>query len=227
MPLFSSSISADSPIGPLLAPLRDLRRRVLLHRRGLAALCATAAVLICLHAVRPPAPATVPVWVAAHDLDAGRALVASDLRRASYSPGTVPGSAVHDPGRLLGHALILPVAAGQPLAADQVLGSAALAAFPGRAAVAVRIADRDAARLMRPGDRIDLWATDPRAGGPARLLVAGAITLDQAAQGDNGVAGAGAGTAAGALVVLAVPRADVPAVAAATNIDYLTVVWNR
>lgn len=168
---------------------------------------------------------TTPVWVAAHDLAAGHRLAANDLRRAAFPPRSVPASALDDPGRVIGRALILPVGAGQPLSADQVLGRQALAAFPGRSAVAVRIADRDTARLMRTGDRIDLWATDPRAGGPAHLLVADAVTLAQAASADP--AGAGNGSATGALVVLAVPSANVPAVAAAATTDFLTVVWNR
>ena len=55
----------------LRAPARRLgrlRRRVLLHRRLLAALCVGAAVLAGLQAAAPPPPATVAVWTAARDL---------------------------------------------------------------------------------------------------------------------------------------------------------------
>jgi Flp pilus assembly protein CpaB len=209
----------------LLAILRAARRRVLIHRRALAALCAAAAVLATLRAVQPPPVPTVDLWVAAHDLTAGSVVAAADLRRVASPPSVAPPSAVHDRAEILGRTLVMPVARGQPVVAVQVLGRRLLDGLPGRAVVTIRLADADVAGLIRAGDVVDLWATDPRAGGPARLLVAEAVVLGARTRAGSGPLGS-AGSA-GVLVLFAVPRRDVGSVASAASTDFLSVVWNR
>lgn len=80
----------------------------------------------------------------------------------------------------------------------------------------VRIADAAAVRLLRPGDRVDVIAAEERSadGGAARVLARGARVArlpelpELPAQGEEPGAGVGEGSVtAGALVVLAVPRA--------------------
>ncbi|WP_244333540.1 RcpC/CpaB family pilus assembly protein [Streptomyces seoulensis] len=83
----------------------------------------------------------------------------------------------------------------------------------------VRIADAAAVRLLRPGDRVDVVAAEERSAGgsAARVLARGARVArlpelpelpELPGQGDGPEAGVGEGSVtAGALVVLAVPRA--------------------
>jgi hypothetical protein len=152
-------------------------------------------------------------------------VASGDLREVAFPPDAVPASAVLDRRTVVGRTLALPVAVGQPVATAQVLGRSLLDGLPGRAVVTVRLADADVAALLRAGDTVDLWATDPRAGGPARLLVSDAVVLGsrtRPASGPLGTAGS-----AGALVLFAVPRRDVGSVAASASTDFLSVVWNR
>ncbi|MFC7306196.1 hypothetical protein ACFQVC_18485 [Streptomyces monticola] len=80
---------------------------------------------------------------------------------------------------------------------------AAAAAGPGRhparfVTAAVRIADAETVRLLRPGDRVDVIAA-PASGGDASRVVAGARVSKVLGRG-------GAAAQDGALVVLSVPR---------------------
>ncbi|MEV0123376.1 RcpC/CpaB family pilus assembly protein [Streptomyces sp. NPDC050703] len=73
----------------------------------------------------------------------------------------------------------------------------------------VRIADAEAARLLRPGDRVDVVAAESPAGGAKpRVVAAGARVTEVPEQGE-----AASGT--GALVVLSVPRDTAARLAAA------------
>ncbi|MFE2299653.1 hypothetical protein ACFXAW_15795 [Streptomyces sp. NPDC059445] len=76
----------------------------------------------------------------------------------------------------------------------------------------VRIADGDAARLLRPGDRVDVVAADE--GGDVRVVAAGARV--------SGVPDA-VTTGTGALVVLSVPRATAVRLAGAGTTSRLAV----
>jgi Flp pilus assembly protein CpaB len=69
----------------------------------------------------------------------------------------------------------------------------------------VRIADADAVRLLRPGDRVDVIAAeDPSTGGGAQVLARGVRVARLPESLDSGTDGASGN---GALVVLSVPRA--------------------
>ena len=161
----------------LLTVLVRIRRRVLLHRRALAALCAGLAALVTVSLLRPSPPPTVPVWVAARDVAAGEALEPDDLRSVRWPAALAPASALSsrdDRDRLVGRTAVVPVQRGQPVTVRSVLGDSALTGHPGRDVIAVRVHDTDVAGLLVPGDEIDLWVTDPRAGGGARQVVTGA-----------------------------------------------------
>lgn len=121
---------------------------------GLAAL----SVLFFAAAIRPSPTPTVPVVVAAHDIDGGVALESSDLAIVDVPADLAsPGSQV-DPASLLGEVVIGPIAAGEQVSTTRLLGGRPQAG-KGRVAAPVRLADAGLAGLLRPGDRIDLLAT--------------------------------------------------------------------
>lgn len=209
-------------MGSVARLLRTVRRRLLIHRRGLAALCAATAVALGFAQFTAPPPPTVPVWTARRSLPSGQVLAAGDFRRTGYAEGSVPAQAVRDLDRVVGRTLITPLGAGEPLTRAKVLGHRALDGYPGRVAVAIRLTDPTLAGLLRPGDRIDVLATDPRA--PPRTVAQGSIVL---AVPDEPRAAFGASTAEGRLVLLAVVPDEATSVAAAAASGFLTVVWKR
>jgi Flp pilus assembly protein CpaB len=211
-----------------MKPLRlldDLRRRVLVHRRLLGATFAAIAVWLVVQAASAPAPATVPVWTAAHDLASGATLTRGDFRRTGYAPASVPAAAVRLLSSVVGHTLATPLGAGEPITVAHLVGTDRLVGYPGSAAVAVRIPDADVAALLTPGQRVDLVATDPQGGRPPERVVEGAAVL-AVPQGGGGVDSAN-GLLTGRLVVFAVPEHLADALASAGTSRYLTVVWSR
>lgn len=119
-------------------------------------------------------------------LAAGLAVTAAALVAAG--PGSV--TEAHDTERPRGHPAAKPVRRHGP--ADVVRAP-------------VRIADADAVRLLRPGDRVDVIAAeDASTGGGAQVLARGARVARLPESLDTAVDGA---SGSGALVVLSVPRA--------------------
>lgn len=208
---------------PILDRLHGLRRRLLIHRRGIAALCAGLAVLLLVQVFRPPAPETVPVWVVTRDVPVGEALVRDDLRRARWPTG-VGVRGVDGVDGLVGRTVIVPLERGQPLSERQVLGAPALVGYPGRTAVAIRLPDPDVVDLLDPGEVIDLWITGAKADAQARAAVEGAVVV-AVPEADEGPLGAASGQ--GRLVVLAVEDDEVAVVAAAATSGFLSVAWRR
>jgi Flp pilus assembly protein CpaB len=204
----------------LRRPLRSVRRTVLLRRRALAALLAALAVGTVAQAASRPPPRTVPVVTARTDLASGTVLRASDLTRAAYPPAARPRHAVPDPGSLVGRRVALPLDRGEPVTRTHLLGAGLLRRLPGRAAVAVRLPDAGLAALLHAGDRIDLLATDPRAG--PRPLVRDGLVLAVPEVADDSAAVADRGR----LVVLAVDPEEAGPLAVAANGGFVTVVWS-
>ncbi|MFH8609411.1 RcpC/CpaB family pilus assembly protein [Streptomyces sp. NPDC018029] len=90
-------------------------------------------------------------------------------------------------------------------AAEPVEAASAASSAGAAVAAPVRIADAEAARLLRPGDRVDVIAADgpPAGGAKPRVVAAGARVSEVPEPGG----GAGEGAAeSGALVVFSVPR---------------------
>jgi len=216
-----------------MKPLRLLdrvRRRVLVHRRVLGALCAGVAVWLVVEATAAPPPATVPVWTAARDLPSGTVLDRRDLARAAYAPRSVPLAAVRSDAEaqaLVGRTLATPVGAGEPLTAAHLAGAERLAAYPGRAAVAVRLPDPGVAALLTPGQHVAIVASDPQGGRAPERLVDDAAVLAVPRDPTGGAAGGLTGGLSGRLVVFAVPEERAEEVAAAGTTLYLSVVWSR
>lgn len=204
-----------------LAPrLRRVRRRLLVHRRGLAALAAAGAVFTGLQAAAPTAPATTPVWTAARALPGGHVLERSDLRQVAFAPDSAPAE-LATPDDLVGRTLAAPTVRGTPLSQRSVLGEGLLAGHPGLAAVPVRITDPQVAGLLRVGDRVDLVATSARAPDEARLLARDAVVLTVPGDGFERVST----TLSGQLLVLGVTPEAVGKVVAAQVTAFVTAVW--
>jgi pilus assembly protein CpaB len=209
-----------------MKPLRvldDLRRRILVHRRLLGSLFAALAVWLVLQSSTAPPPATQPVWTAAHDLVSGTVLTRDDLARTGFAPGSVPAAAVRSLDAVVGRTLATPLGSGEPITPAHLTGSELLAGYPGRSAVAIRIPDSDVVALLTPGQRVALVASDPQGGVPPERVADDAAVLT-VPEPDTDLA---AGTLAGRLVVVAVPREEADAVVAAGTTRYLSVVWDR
>lgn len=199
--------------------LAEVRRRLLRRRRLIAVLLVGVAVAASLRTLAPPPPASTTMLVAARDLPAGRVLRAEDLVARRVAPDVVPAGVVGDPdGRLLA----APLRAGEAVTDVRLVGAGlANAQPPGTVAVPVRLSDAGQAALLTVGDRIDLVASDPRAGtteevAPDVLVLA---VPDPEISSD--------GALPGRLVVAALATADVHAVTAASVASYVTYTWRR
>jgi pilus assembly protein CpaB len=204
-----------------LSVVAQLRRRLLIHRRGLAALCLGLAVWLSLTTVRADHPDSVLLWTATHDLPAGTVLAADDFRRTAFAPRSVPRAPARNLRALVGHTLAVPLGAGEVMTRRQVLSSGLLAGYPGRSAIAVRIPDVDTVGLLRPGDHVDLVASDPQQHLPGRRVVRDAVVL-LVPRSTGSVS-----LTTGRPVVLAVPSDAVEPVADAAASLLLTVIWTR
>jgi len=152
--------------------LPHLRRRLMLAaarfggwpRRLLALALFGAAALVATRPAQarpsPHPPPTVPVLVAAHDLRPGAAVGAGDLRAVRLPAAAVPHGALLPGARLTGRVLAAAARAGTPLTDISLVGPSLAATIGGQgaAAVPIRLADADAAALLRPGDRVDVLA---------------------------------------------------------------------
>lgn len=210
--------------GELSVQLRALRRAAARRRHLLAAGLAAAAVACGLTAVQPAAADTVPVLVAAHDLAAGATLQRADLRTAAFAAGTEPAGALRTTDAAVGHVLVGGVRAGEPLTDVRFVGRPLLEALDaaGLVATPVRIADAGSARLLQPGDLVDvLAATPPGAGTPsapsdlAGTVADGVRVLAVPTAEDDG--------AEGALVLLATSRTTAARLALASVTSRLSV----
>jgi len=170
-----------NPLRPVLRSLRRLHRRVLLHRRPLAALTVAGAVLVGLQAVAPAPPETVTVWTARRDLPSGTVLGEADLTGSPYSPGTVPADAVDDRDQVVGRTLAAPMSRGEVMTGTRTVASGLLRGYPGATAVPLRVTD--AAVVDRVGG--NALGGVRRKGevallhdGPARKVAAGSPHID-------------------------------------------------
>lgn len=190
---------------------RTAMRRLLRHRRLLAAACAALAMTCGIEAVQPPAPSVAAVVVAAHDLAAGAIVTPRDLRVTELPVGVVPAGVLRSTADAAGRRLSGAVRRGEPLT-DVRLDDGPLS-VPGRGLVAtpVRFADADAARLLQPGDHVDvLAARAPEAGLPeeaspaaADLVAADVAVVALPTAPSDSTSSVADGSSGGALVVLA------------------------
>lgn len=185
---------------------------MLARRRLLAAVCAAVAVVAALRAVSPPPPRLVVVPAAAHDLAAGAVLGPDDVVALRLPADAVPGGALGDP---VGATLAAPVRSGEPLTDVRLVGQPGSRPPPGLVATPVRLPDAAAAALLRPGDRIDLLATDARRGRTWQVA-SDALVLQTPAADETT-----AGPLGGRVVLLGVPVSSVEKVQGAAVALYL------
>ncbi len=212
--------------------LRRLRRAIRWHRRLVAAALATAATAFALSALAPAPPPTIDVVVAGRDLTGGLPLASGDLSVARLPPEAVPDGSADSSERLLGRVLAGPVRRGEPVTDVRLVGEGLVRGFGDDVVAApVRLADADVVALLRPGDLVDVLATEARSGAEGAPLaavearpVARAVrvaTIPRA--GDDPVLGAGA-AGDGALVVLATTAETATELARAEVTSRLSVV---
>ncbi len=190
---------------------------MLARRRLLAAACAAVAVAASLRTVAPPAPALTPVTVAAHDLLAGAVLEADDLEVARLPASAVPAGPVAD---AVGATLASPLRRGEVVTDVRLVGHPSAQPPPGLVAAPVRLPDPEAAALLRPGDRIDLLATDTRRGRSWAVAEAALVlAVPPAVEGSTGPLG-------GRVVLLALPASSIEGVAAASVTQFVGWVYS-
>ena len=207
--------------GALPSRLVRVRRAILARRRGLALLCAAAAVLTGLRAVQPPPVPTEAVLTAARDLRPGTVVSRADLVSHRFATGTVPDGVLGPES--VGRTLAAGVRRGEPLTDARLVGPALSSGET--LAVPVRLPDAGMVDLLGVGDRIDLVATSPRSG-QASVLAYDVPVLalpPHQANGPSTVAGGGSG----ALVVLGVDPAQVALVSGAATSRVLTYAFSR
>lgn len=183
--------------------LTRIHRFIHRWRRPLAAGCAGLAVLITVGILRPAAPATADIVVAARDLPPGTTLTAEDVMIAAIPAQTAVAGAYPETADVIGRLLATGIAAGEPITASRFasgVGSGALAA--GEVAVPVRLADRALSEFLQPGDVIDLVAASDRRG---QVVAESARVITVPRQVAAGFL-AGSSTRADSLVLVAVPR---------------------
>lgn len=136
---------------------RLLARRVLArHRRLIAVLLAAASTASVVLSVQPPPG--VEILAAARDLHGGR-LSASDVMIVRLPADAVPDGVFRAGSSVTGRVVAGPVRRGEPLTNVRLLGRGLPTAHgAGMVATPVRIADADVARLLSPGDVVDVLA---------------------------------------------------------------------
>jgi len=149
-----------------VALVRAVARLAGWPRRVVAASLLLTAVLVALRpddATRSAAdpPPGVPVVVVTRDLPAGATLSTRDLRTVPLPPGAVPAGAARQVRSVLGRVVAGPVRSGEPVTDARLVGPGLTAGLGPQesAAVPVRLADPQAAALVRPGDRVDVLGT--------------------------------------------------------------------
>jgi pilus assembly protein CpaB len=195
-----------------------LRRSYLRHRRLVVAASAAVAVVCIVHVVAPRSPPGAPVVVAARDLSAGTVLRPGDVRLVRIDQRLVPVGADTSVATVQGRSIAGPMRAGEPLTDRRLVGRALVLGYPGDVVAApVRIQDADAVALLRVGDRVDVYSATGDQSEPARRVVSDAPVVTLPAPDSGG------DTHAGALVVLAVSRAEAAMLAQASATTQLSV----
>lgn len=139
---------------------------LLRRRRGIASVLAALGVLVGIQALREPPPGSVLLIVAATDLEAGHVLAAQDLITKAWPIAFPAGAAFTDAQSALGRLTAGPISAGEPLGPTRIVGPSLLnvgraggaSANVNLVAAPVRLADADEAKLLRPGDVVDVLA---------------------------------------------------------------------
>lgn len=189
---------------------RAFWRRVQI-RRAIAVLLAAVAGWAAVTALAPADPPREPALVAVEDLPAGHRISPSDVRIRQLESGTTTPDRLTEAAGAVGQSLATAVSAGEVLTPVRLRPARALTGLPaGDRALHVPIADTGAVALVRPGDRVDLFAVASGVIAGENLLV---LAVDAEGEGRSGLTGGGPSEGPG--VVLAVPTTQISKVVAA------------
>ncbi|HMU35640.1 MAG TPA: SAF domain-containing protein [Marmoricola sp.] len=205
----------------ITGPLRRLRRRILLHRRGLAAAFAGLTVYAVIASTQQPPPQTTPAWTAARDLPSGVRLTNSDLVRREFLPDSLPAQAFSDPSELTGRVLASPAGRGEVITPARLVGRDLGNSYPGKQIVPVRLGDEAVAELFKVGDPITILAADPNAEAAAVTLTDEAVVAGLPKAGSSN-----SFESAGRLILAAVPDSQAARVASASATQFLIALWS-
>jgi Flp pilus assembly protein CpaB len=107
----------------------------------------------------PEAPAGVPVLVAVRDVAAGVVLHADDVEVRDWPDGLAPPHRLSKAPEAVGHAVTIPLLAGEPVTAGRVVAPGALGGLSGHdVATSIPGVDPAIVEAVRAGDHIDILA---------------------------------------------------------------------
>lgn len=219
----------DDPVGRWL---RDLARAAQWHRRLLSAGLLAGAVALAMQAAAPPPPPTVGVLIAARDLAPGQRLSDDHLTIARRPAPTLPTGALRTVAAARGATVVSAVRRGEVLTDVRLLGPRAVSRLgTGLVAAPVRLADAQAAALLRPGDVVDLLAAgavgavDGAVVSDARLVASAVRVVTVPSTGARRFGSALGGTLGdGALIVVATTATTAARLAGAAVTDRISLV---
>lgn len=189
------------------------------YRRLLAAGLAAGAVALALQAAEPEPTPTVPAVAAAGELRGGTTLTPEDLQLVDIPPDLVPAGVLASVDDATGRLLSGPMHAGELVTDVRLVDPGLLTGWgEGLVAVPVRIADPGVLTMVRPGDRVDLYATPVSALGPAAVVAAQVPVLAVPVSDEQGA------LAEGALLVVAATSRQAGVLAEAAVTSRLSVV---
>jgi pilus assembly protein CpaB len=192
-----------------------------MRRLASAALVATA-VAVGLFTVSVKAPAGTAALLASHDLGAGAMLGANDVEVVSRPAGQLPSGALKASGEVVGRVLASAARKGEVLTDVRLVGPALVDSLaPGKVAIPVRVADAEAAALVRPGDHVDVLVAVEGTTAAQTVVTAATVLARPEVTGAGSLLGSG-DDGRGGLVVLGVLRQDAGALAGAAALGPLS-----
>ncbi|MGN6160444.1 MAG: SAF domain-containing protein [Marmoricola sp.] len=209
------------PSTPATIRYRRLWRRVLWHRRKFAAVAAAVVVFASLQVLRPPAPPSTPIVTVSHDIAPGTRLGAGDVVLARYPTALAPLHALSSVAAAVGRTLASGASQGTPLTTASLGGQAWSSLGGGDVAVPVRLQDGALADILRPGERVQLTAVDPKNPSGSETLVEDALVLAVPPASRDSPA------SAGRLVIFGVPAERSNLVTSSAVSRYLSVAWGH
>ena len=219
-----SAVRGVDAVGRAPEVVRRFGRELRWHRRNVAAVLAVVALLGSAHTLTPHPPTTTPVLVAARPLAAGTTLGPADLRAVSVPSRAAPPTALRTADALLGRRVALPVAAGELLTPDRLVGPGLLTALgPDDVAAPVHLADPDLGGVVRVGDTVRIIAAGEA--GAAWVVADDARVLVAPPEGAESAGGPlSAQPATSTTVVVALPASSATALARAAATARLSLV---
>jgi pilus assembly protein CpaB len=182
---------------------REIRVGIRRYRRLIGAALVTLALALVVSKLAPKPAATTAIVVAARDLPAGEVLTAADLRIVDMPPATLPSGVATDVGAVVGSQLAGPLRRHEPLTDVRLNDGLLRQPAPGLVSAPVRLADSQAALLLRPGQRIDVLAASTAVPGDVGAAGGSAPAVGAATDGAASVVAAN-------VMVVAIPVVAAP-----------------